>query len=133
MRRTTMLIPLLAVAMGLSARASAAECRAKIQLGVTTTGAAADVSGTADKRSDGSSERFRVSMDARVSAGTTFAVFVNGSALVGTITIDNLGNGQLDLTNSDGKVLPAGVSPVCSIGMVDVRDSAGAVVLFGAL
>ncbi len=106
-----------------------ASCQTKVALSITAAGAAIDASGTAEARAQGSRQRFRVSIDARVADGTTFLVYANGS-LAGAITIQ-LGSGELDLSNADGKALPPGVSPVCGIGTVQVSDGAGTVVLQG--
>jgi hypothetical protein len=108
-----------------------ADCRVKITLGVTSAGATNDISGTAEIRARRERQRFKVSMDARVAEGTTFGVYTDGK-LAGTITIDALGNGQLELDNDDGRTLPAAVNPVCSIKTVEVKDQNGVVVLQGS-
>src|SRR5262252_715508 len=121
----------------LSVRANAfADCRAKINLNVGPAGLGLDVSGTAEKRAQGTQQRFKVSMDARVPNGTTYNVFVfsptsaaNGSP-AGSIII-TLGAGELSLDNNNGATLPTGVDPVCNIGRVEVRNGAGGVVLSG--
>ncbi|MBI3780028.1 MAG: hypothetical protein HY278_03070 [candidate division NC10 bacterium] len=99
---------------------SSADCRKKISLAATSAGAAIDSSGTAEVRAQGAKQRFKVSMDARVADGTTFAVFANGQ-LAGVITIE-LGDGELELNNNNGKTLPDGVNPVCAISTVEVTD-----------
>ena len=114
----------------LSVRANAfADCRQKIALDVQPAGFTLDVSGTAEKRADGTQQRFKVSMDAGVPNGTTFSVYVGGNP-AGTITI-SLGAGELDLNNNNGATLPTGVDPVCNIGRVEVRNGTGGVVLSG--
>jgi|SRR5262245_64026360 len=114
----------------LSVRANAfADCRQKIALDVQPAGFTLDVSGTAEKRADGTQQRFKVSMDARVKNGTTFSVYV-GANLVGTITI-RLGAGELDLDNHNGATMPAGTDPVCGISSVEVRNGDGHAVLSG--
>jgi len=134
------LVPLCVLAVG--ANAFAADCRAKINLTVGPAGLNLDVSGTAEKRARGTRETFSVNMDAGVAQGfvapgTTFAVYVGPAGavpgnLAGTITINALGVGGLDLSNANGVALPTGVSPVCSIGSVEIRNGAGGVVLSGS-
>jgi hypothetical protein len=126
-RRTT---ALLVLALGAAMAAPAwADCQKKIALSITPAGAAIDASGTAEVRSQGAQQRFKVAIDARVADGTTYEVFANGQ-LAGTITIA-LGAGELDLNNNNGAVLPTGVDPVCSVSTVDVL-AAGTVILHGA-
>jgi hypothetical protein len=110
--------------------AEASDCRKKISLDATSAGAAIDSSGTAEVRAQGAKQRFKVSMDARVADGTTFAVLADG-LLAGTITIA-LGDGELELNNNNGKTLPAGVAPVCEIGTVEVKDGGSNLVLNGS-
>jgi len=120
---------LLVFAVGVAMAAPAwADCQNKIGLSITPAGVAIDASGTAEVRSQGAQQRFKVSIDARVADGTTFEVFANGQ-VAGTITIA-LGAGELDLNNNNGAVLPAGVDPVCGVATVDVL-SAGTVILQG--
>lgn len=107
----------------------AADCQKKIALSATSSGFAIDSSGTAEVRSRGSRQVFKVSMDARVNDGVTFLVFANGLP-AGSITI-NLGAGELGLSNSNGQTLPSGVDPVCKIEALEVRDGSGTVVLQG--
>ncbi|MBI4524735.1 MAG: hypothetical protein HY695_13100 [Deltaproteobacteria bacterium] len=108
---------------------ASANCQKKIALTATAAGAALDISGTAEVRKRGAQQRFKVSMDAAVEDGATFVVFANNLP-VGTITI-SLGDGELEVNNNNGKVLPAGVNPVCSIGPVVVVDG-NTVVLEGS-
>ncbi len=130
MIRKQLMVALAALALVLTMAASSyADCQKKIALNEEAAGLAIDASGTAEVRARGDRQRFKVSMDARVDNGTTFAVFANGQ-LAGTITID-LGAGQLELSNADGKTLPAGVDPVCGIGSVTVQDKNGTVILSG--
>jgi hypothetical protein len=114
-----------------AAQAFAVDCRTKIPLTATADGVAIDASGTAEAREVGAQKRFKVSMDARVADGTTFAVRVNDN-LVGTITIV-LGEGELGLNNNNDNVLPDGFNLFCTIGLVEVKDGAGTVVLQGTL
>jgi hypothetical protein len=100
---------------------SRADCRKKVAL----TGASADVSGVVDARASGERQRFRLSMDANVPDGTTFTVWANGE-LIGTITMQ-LGAGELDLNNNNGKVLPAAARQACSVTTVTVLGSGGLV------
>ena len=117
---------LLALALGVAMAAPAwADCRNNSALSITPAGAAIDASGTVDVRGEGTRQRFKVSIDARVADGTTFEVFVN-SQLAGTITIA-LGAGELDLNNQNGAVLPIGVDPVCSVSSVDVMANGAAI------
>jgi hypothetical protein len=109
---------------------TAGGCDKRIDLVPTPEGNADDISGHADVRQRGTQQRFKVSMDARVEDGTTFVVFANGR-LAGTITI-SLGDGELELNNNNGKKLPTGVDPVCSIGAVVVVDENNTTVLEGS-
>lgn len=128
MKSKAVSISLAVMVMTLAVSASAlADCQKKQELTVMAAGAAIDASGTAEVRAQRTRQRFKVSIDARVPDGTTFLVFANGSP-AGSITIE-LGAGQLELTNDNGKTLPAGVSPVCGIGSVAVVDGAGATIL----
>ncbi len=104
--------------------------RKRITLSATAAGAQIDASGTAEVRASGTQQRFKVSMDARVADGTTFAVYANGN-LAGTITIV-LGAGELDLNNNNGNVLPVGVDPVSGIKSVEVKDGNGTLILSGS-
>jgi len=120
-----------AIGVGLLMTASAwADCRRKISLIPSSVGIATDSSGAAEVRAQGSQQRFKLSMDARVADGTLYVVRANGMA-VGTITV-TLGDGELDLNNNNGKVLPAGLNPVCSVGQLSVTDAAGNSVLSGS-
>ncbi len=112
----------------MAAQAFAADCRNRIALVATDAGVAIDASGTAEVRAQGTQQRFKVGMDARVADGTTFEVRVNGNSgagilgdLAGTITI-TLGVGELGLNNNNDATLPTGVDPVCSIGAVQVGN-----------
>lgn len=130
MIRKQLSVALVALAVVLSTAALAfADCQRRISLNATAEGAAIGASGTAEVRAQGSRQRFKVSMDADVADGTTFAVYANGQ-LAGTITIA-LGAGELDLTNANGQTLPAGVDPVCNITTVEVKDGTGTLVLSG--
>lgn len=104
--------------------------RKQITLFVLPAGSQIDASGTAEVRVSGTKQSFKVSMDARVADGTTFAVYANGN-LAGTITIV-LGAGELDLNNNNGNVLPAGVDPVSGIKSVEVKDGNGTLILSGS-
>lgn len=108
--------------------ASAADCRKRISL--TSTHAALDASGKAKVRARRAKQSFNVEAEANAPDGTTYLVFANGQP-AGTITLA-LGEGELELNNNNGKVLPAGVDPVCSITDVQVVDTAGTVVLQGS-
>jgi hypothetical protein len=113
---------------GLALAGSAqAECRRKINL---TSAMQGDFSGTAEVREQRSQQKFKLSMDARVADGTTYIVSANGFA-VGTITI-RLGDGELELSNSNGKQMPQGTNPACSVASVAVLDSAGRTILSGS-
>lgn len=114
---------------GSGSTAATPGCQNKITLSATAEGVAIDASGTAEVRKKGTQQRFKVSMDAEVADGTTFVVYANGLP-AGTITI-TLGDGELDLNNNNGRALPAGVDPVCSIGPVVVTDDQGTHVLEG--
>lgn len=109
--------------------------RKKTILDQTAAGRVIEASGTAEVRTSGPHQRFKVSMDARVAAGTTFLVLVNnGTArnkIAGTITIDLFGNGELEL-NNNGKVLPSGIAPASTISSVEVKDGNGMGVLKGS-
>lgn len=107
----------------------AAGCQKKIPLSITAAGFAIDSSGVAEVRARDARQVFKVSMDARVADGTTFFVSANGLP-AGAITI-TLGGGELSLSNSNGQTLPSGVDPVCKIGLVEVKDGSGTVVLNG--
>ncbi len=132
MIRKVLTVGVVGLAMVLTVAAQAfADCRSRIALDVTAAGVAIDAGGTAEAREVGAQDRFRVGMDARVADGTTFEVRVNGN-LVGTITIA-LGAGELGLNNNNDNVLPAGFAPFCSVGLVEVQDGTGTVVLQGTL
>jgi hypothetical protein len=107
-----------------------ADCRKKINLTVTSPGAASDSSGTAEVRQQGAQQRFKLSMDSRVPDGTTYVVKAN-NLTIGAIVI-SLGDGELDLNNQNGKTLPSGINPACSVGPVSVTDGAGNVILMGS-
>lgn len=119
---------MLAATFGMEAYANA-DCFNKISLSPTDVGVANDISGKVAFEENGSSQRFKVSMDARVADGTTFVVFANGMP-AGMITI-TLGSGELDLNNHDGAILPAGLDPICNISSVLVTDGAGNPVIEG--
>lgn len=125
-------VALVALAMVFSmASLALADCQNRIALFASAKGAQIGASGTAEVRARGTADqRFKVSIDAAVADGTTFAVFANGQ-LAGTITIA-LGAGELDLNNRNGNVLPAGTDPVCSIMSVEVRDGSGTTILNGS-
>lgn len=106
-----------------------ADCLNKISLSPTAVGVANDISGNVSFEEKGASQRFKVSMDARVADGTTFVVYVNGMP-AGMITI-TLGSGELDINNHDGAILPAGLDPVCNISSVLVTDGAANPVIEG--
>lgn len=107
-----------------------ADCRKKINLIASSAGIAIDASGTAEVRQQGFQQRFKVSMDARVPNGATFVVSANGQA-VGVITIQ-LGDGELDLNNNNGKTLPLPLSNVCAAGVVSVAGAGGVTALSGS-
>ena len=132
MTRKNFSIAALAVLLfaALAAPSALADCRHKASLGITAAGAAIDSSGTAEVRAQGTRQRLKVSIDARVPDGTTFLVFANGMP-AGSLTIE-LGAGELDINNANGKVLPAGVSPVCGIKSVQVLDGTGVAILEGS-
>lgn len=138
--RRTLGVAVMGFAVGLmmmlvAAQASAAGCRNKISLEATPEGVEIEANGTASVRSIDQKkqqrQRFKVSMEAAVTAGTTFTVWAN-NLLAGTITIDELGEGDLDLRNDKGETLPAGVDPVCSIGPVEIKDADGTLLLTGS-
>ena len=112
--------------------AGAGGCAKKINLVASPAGKAIAARGTAAVRTAakiGFVQNFEVAMRAAVADGTTFMVFANGLP-AGTITIV-LGTGVLSLDNEPPNVLPAGVDPVCSIGLVVVTDGAGNTILSG--
>jgi hypothetical protein len=107
----------------------------RIALSATSAGQAIDASGHARFRVRGSRQDLTVEVEARVKRGTRFSVYVtnNGKTVkAGTITINSLGEGELELKNYDGKRLPAGVAPVSSITKVTVKNAKGTVVLTGS-
>jgi hypothetical protein len=111
----------------MTAPAAMADCRKRINLHPAVAG---DWSGKAEVRQQGGQQQFKVSMDARVADGTTYIVSANGLA-VGSITI-RLGDGELQLSNSNGKMLPQGAQDVCSVGPVSVIDSDRKTLLTGS-
>ncbi|MDQ3855440.1 MAG: hypothetical protein M3281_03495 [Chloroflexota bacterium] len=117
--------------------ASAKGTERRILLTATSAGRSIGASGAARVRTDGARQDFRISMDARVAAGTTFRVYITSSAypnktfLVGRVRIV-AGRGELEVSNDNGRTLPAGVSPVLSIRTVVVRNGAGTAVLRGS-
>ncbi len=125
LRRASTMFAAVALALCMSSLAVAADCRKKIDL--SSTGAVADVSGTAEVRAQGAQQRFKVSIDA---PDGMYAVYANG-LFAGPIKVV-LGNGELDINNNNGKTLPAGVDPVCSITSVRVDNAGGTSVLTGA-
>lgn len=121
---------LLAAGVLMAGHALASECRKKTNLQATALGAPLDTSGAAEVRARADRQRFKVSMDARVPDGTSSVVKANGLT-VGVIRI-NFGDGQLELDNGDGDVLPVELGDVCTIGMVTVEDGNGNAILQGA-
>jgi hypothetical protein len=127
----------LAAMLASSATGLARGTEKRITLTPTTLGARQDISGTARVRTDRGRQDFKVSMDARVASGTTFTVTIANSAapgktfVVGKIAIQR-GRGELEVSNENGRALPAGVAPVMSITTVTVTNSAGLVVLRGS-
>jgi hypothetical protein len=114
--------------------ASSGRVERRVSLSATSAGRRIDVSGSARTRVEGSRQSLRVEVEARVAAGTKFAVYVtNGGTTVraGTITITTLGEGQIELKNYDGKRLPAGVAPVGSITKVIVKNASGTTIATG--
>lgn len=107
------------------------DCQKKITLSVTATSNRDDLSGIAEARSVGKRQRFRVSMDARVAEGTTYSVYADGN-LAGVVIIDAFGVGELEISNDNGKPMPAVINPLCAIRLLEVRDSNGIVVLSGS-
>lgn len=108
-----------------------ADCQKKIALSITATGNRDDLSGAAEARSVGKRQRFKVSMDARVAEGTTYSIYADGN-LAGVVIIDAFGAGELEISNDNGKPMPAAINPVCATRVVEVRDSNGVVVLSGS-
>ena len=119
----------MALAAGLTVPGFGGDCQKKTEMRPTGAGMARDISGKAEVRARGQRQRFKLSMDARVPDGTTFVVWVNGSA-VGTATVD-FGDAELELDNGDGAVLPIPLADVCTVGMVTVTDGSGQPVLQG--
>ena len=128
MTKTTITIAM--TVLFLTTASAWADCRKKINMTPTGTGASNDISGTAEVRAVGTAQKFKVSMDARVRDGAIFVVRANGQ-LAGTITIQ-LGSGELDLNTKNGNTLPPGVDPVCSVSAVSVFTPAGVAVLNGS-
>jgi hypothetical protein len=125
-------LALVVAAPGVEAKSGRVERR--VSLSATSTGRSIDVSGSARTRVEGSRQSLRVEVEARVKTGTKFAVYVtNGGSTVqaGTITINSLGEGQIELKNFDGKRLPAGVAPVSSITKVTVKNVSGTTIATG--
>lgn len=107
----------------------------RIALAATANGRKIGASGYARVRSRDGRQTFNCEAEARVAAGTRYAVFVtNGGQTVraGTIRITSVGEGEIELKNYDGKTLPAGVAPVTGITRVTVQDSAGRTILSGS-
>ncbi len=129
-KRITVALAAAALLMSAVATQAGSDFRKRITLFVTAAGAQIDASGTAEVRASGTQQRFKVSMDARVADGTTFAVFANDN-LAGTITIV-LGDGELELNNNNENILPAGVDPVSGIKSVEVKDGSGTLILSGS-
>lgn len=129
-QKRLLLSALCALLLTVSLTVLAADCDRKANLNPTAAGAAHDLSGKVEVRARGNRQRFKLSLDARVAEGTTYAVYANGN-LAGTITINAFGDGEIELANDAGKVLPAAIAPVCSIQAVEVRDGNGITVLVG--
>jgi hypothetical protein len=107
----------------------------RITLSATADGAAIDASGHARFRERGSKQDLKVEVEARLKTGTVLTVYVtNGGRTVkaGTIKINQIGEGELELKNYDGKRLPSGVAPVSGITKVQVKNKAGKVIVSGS-
>ncbi|MGE0885460.1 MAG: hypothetical protein AB7P14_18080 [Blastocatellales bacterium] len=131
MLRRQLSVVTMIITLALSTAAMAfADCQKRTVLSIPATGNRDDLSGVAEARSVGKRQRFRVSMDARVAEGTTYSVYADG-ILAGVVIIDAFGVGELEISNDNGKPMPAAVNPVCAIRMVEVRDLNGIVVLSG--
>lgn len=130
LNRVTRILAGLAACAILGAGSALADCRKNITLTASGPGISTDVSGTVEVRASGARQRFKLSMDARVADGTVYVVQANGQP-AGTVTIV-AGDGQLELSNDNGKTLPAAVNPVCSVGTVLVIDGQGLAVLSGS-
>lgn len=132
MLRKQLTVVTMIVTLAISTAAmTVADCQKKTALNVTAASNRDDISGTAEARSLGKRQRFKVSMDARVVEGMVYAVYADGN-LVGTITIDAFGTGELEISNDNGKPMPAAINPICAVRTVDVRDLNGVSVLSGS-
>jgi len=112
------------------AAADAAVERRIVMLTATPTGAAIDASGKAETRVRGARQRFKVEVEARLPDGVVFVVEVDGRP-AGSITL-MAGEGELEVKNFDGMVLPAGLDPVSTIRRVRVLSALGVLVLEGS-
>jgi len=93
----------------------------------TPAGQAIFAKGYVELRFIGPREKFKVEVEAMVAEGTTFLVLANGLA-VGTVRIQ-FGQGELELSNEDGRVLPAALRPLSAVSRVEVVDDSGTVIL----
>ena len=84
---------------------------------------------TAGERA-GEQQAFTVAVGLDVPDGTSLFVFANGEP-AGTMTVAG-GVARLELSNTDGTRLPAGVDPVCGIGPVWITDADGTTLLAGS-
>jgi hypothetical protein len=100
----------------------------RVQTSMTPTpaGLAIGAEGHADLREQGQRARLKLEVEASVADGTVFTVMANGIA-VGKVTL-NLGEGEFQL-ESQGAMLPTGISSIGAITSVQISAPDGAPIL----
>jgi hypothetical protein len=101
--------------------------RMRRALEATPAGQAIFAKGYVELRFIGPREKFKVEVEAMAPEGTTFLVLANGLA-VGTVRIQ-FGEGELELSNEDGRVLPEALRPLNAVSRVEVVNESGMVIL----
>jgi hypothetical protein len=103
--------------------------RKDMTLAPSAAGNAVKAEGEAGLRSGGAQTQLKVEVEANVPDGTVWTVFANGTAKLGTITLQ-LMEGELHL---DGTSLAqAGITDASSIASIQVNDAGGTQVLAGS-
>lgn len=97
----------------------------------TMLGKAAGSQGTVDLRAQGAIERLKVEVDANVLDGVTWKIFANKTIPIGTLAF-HLQEAELQL-ETGVNMLPAGLSSLSSITLVQVTDPGGNVMLSATL
>ena len=111
--------------------AMSGEPRTRLEARLSSTGADPLASGKVRSETRGSRVKFNVDVQdiASVGEGGTLNVFVNGAS-AGSLTVDALGGGTIDLDTDEGDTGVPG--PYNNGDIVEVRLSNGTVILTGA-